>query len=424
MEQRKETPWGLVPSTWKISTVKEETSLVTDYVANGSFASLAENVKYKSVEDYAVLIRLVDYNNNFQGPFVFIDESAYEFLVKSKLYGNEIIISNVGANVGTVFKCPKLKWKMSLAPNSIMVKFKGDNNFYYYWLRSKYGQHMLSSIVTGSAQPKFNKTNFKDLAIPVPPIDEQKQIAAILSSLDDKIELNRRINGNLEQQAQTLFKAWFVENPNPQWLDGRLSDIASFVGGYSYKGNELVDFSNIGMATIKNYERSGGFKTDGFKDINPSPKVKSTQYAELFDILVAHTDLTQNADVIGNAELLLSFDHYKHIIFSMDLVKVLPNKNFPYRFLLAAMLKNRIFKSHCLSYVNGTTVLHLSKKALPEYEITIPTDKEAKRMNDILGCYYKQMAEILRENDILENLRNTILPKLMSGKLKINDLNR
>lgn len=238
------------------------------------------------------------------------------------------------------------------------------------------------------------------------------------------VRKNKRRNGNLEQQAQTLFKAWFVENPNPQWLDGRLSDIASFVGGYSYKGNELVDFSNIGMATIKNYERSGGFKTDGFKDINPSPKVKSTQYAELFDILVAHTDLTQNADVIGNAELLLSFDHYKHIIFSMDLVKVLPNKNFPYRFLLAAMLKNRIFKSHCLSYVNGTTVLHLSKKALPEYEITIPTDKEAKRMNDILGCYYKQMAEILRENDILENLRNTILPKLMSGKLKINDLNR
>ena len=201
MEQWKETPWGIIPSTWKISTVKEETSLVTDYVANGSFASLAENVKYKSVEDYAILIRLVDYNNNFQGPFVFIDESAYEFLAKSKLYGNEIIISNVGANVGTVFKCPKLKWKMSLAPNSIMVKFKGNNDFYYYWLKSKFGQHMLNSIVTGSAQPKFNKTNFKDLAIPVPPIDEQKRIAAILSSLDDKIELNRRINGNLNIAA-------------------------------------------------------------------------------------------------------------------------------------------------------------------------------------------------------------------------------
>lgn len=197
MEQRKETPWGMVPQTWKISIVKDEALLVTDYVANGSFASLAENVEYKSEEDYAVLVRLVDYNNDFQGPFVFIDESAYEFLAKSKLYGDEIIISNVGANVGTVFKCPKLKWKMSLAPNAIMVKFKGNNDFYYYWLKSKYGQYMLSSIVTGSAQPKFNKTNFRDLAIPVPPISEQKQIAKVLASLDDKIELNRRINDNL-----------------------------------------------------------------------------------------------------------------------------------------------------------------------------------------------------------------------------------
>ena len=166
-------------------------------MANGSFASLAENVKYTSIEDYAVLIRLVDFNNNFQGPFIFINKSAYDFLAKSKLYGNEIIISNVGANVGTVFKCPKLKWKMSLAPNSIIVKFRGNNDFYYYWLKSKFGQHMLNSIVTGSAQPKFNKTNFRDLAIPVPPIEEQKQIATIFSSLDDKIELNRRINRNL-----------------------------------------------------------------------------------------------------------------------------------------------------------------------------------------------------------------------------------
>ena len=238
------------------------------------------------------------------------------------------------------------------------------------------------------------------------------------------VRKNKRRNGNLERQAQALFKAWFIENPSPEWVNGRLSDIASFVGGYSYKGNELVDISNIGMATIKNYERTGGFKTDGFKDIKPSSKVKSTQYVKLFDILVAHTDLTQNADVIGNAELLLSFGHYNHIIFSMDLVKVVPNIKFPYRFLLAAMLKNRTFKGHCIGYVNGTTVLHLSKKALPEYEIIIPSDKEAKKMDDILGCYYKRMAEILRENEILEKLRNSILPKLMSGELKIDNLNR
>lgn len=211
MKEYQETPWGKIPKHWTISSVKAETDLVTDYVANGSFASLAENVKYRSEKDYAVLIRLVDYNNNFKGDFVYIDKDAYDFLGKSKLYGDEIIISNVGANVGTVFKCPKLKCHMSLAPNSIMVKFKGNNDFYYYWLKSRYGKHMLQSIVTGSAQPKFNKTNFKDLVIPVPPLEEQMCIAKLLSSLDAKIENNIRINENLEQQVQALFKSWFVD---------------------------------------------------------------------------------------------------------------------------------------------------------------------------------------------------------------------
>ena len=117
----------------------------------------------------------------------------------------------------------------------------------------------------------------------------------------------------------------------------------------------------------------------------------------MFDVLVAHTDLTQNADVIGNAELLLTYGKYDRVIFSMDLVKVLPKNNFPYKFLLAAMLKNKIFKGHCLGYVNGTTVLHLNKKALPEFEIRIPSEYEARTMMILLllilskwlGCYKK-----------------------------------
>ena len=193
----KETQIGKVPAHWNVLPIKEISETVTDYVANGSFASLAKNVVYKDEEDFAVLIRLVDYNNDFRGKFVFIDEHAYEFLSKSKLYGNEIIISNVGANVGTVFRCPKLRYKMSLAPNSVMVKFKGNDDFYFHWLRGYNGQQMLKSIVTGSAQPKFNKTNFKEMVVPVPPIDEQNKIASILNAIDEKIKINKQINENL-----------------------------------------------------------------------------------------------------------------------------------------------------------------------------------------------------------------------------------
>ena len=193
----KDTKIGIVPSHWEVRPIKEITEIVTDYVANGSFASLAENVTYKDEEDVAVLIRLVDYNNDFQGKFVFIDEHAYQFLGKSKLFGGEIIISNVGANVGKVFRCPQLAYKMSLAPNSVMVKFKGNDDFYFHWLRGFNGQQMLKSIVTGSAQPKFNKTNFKEMLVPVPPIGEQNKIAYILNTIDEKIEINKKINNNL-----------------------------------------------------------------------------------------------------------------------------------------------------------------------------------------------------------------------------------
>ena len=186
-----------LPKGWSMKKIGEYASVITDYVANGSFAALAENVNYKTEPDYAVLIRLTDYNRNFSDNFVYIDEHAYEFLSKSKLYGNEIIISNVGANVGTVFKCPKLQKRMSLAPNAIMLKTKGNDDFYYYWFKSRNGQHSLQSIITGSAQPKFNKTNFKELLVPVPPLEVQEKIAEYLCDIDKKIELNKQINENL-----------------------------------------------------------------------------------------------------------------------------------------------------------------------------------------------------------------------------------
>ena len=334
---------------------------------------------------------------------------------------NSVIVAMYGATAGKT-AITKIPLTTNQACCNLTINpVKADYRFVYYALYNDYSH--LASLANGGAQQNLNAQQIKEFEIPFPPLKEQKRIANFLSSIDDKIELNRRINDNLEQQAQALFKSWFVDNSNPNWEETSLSEVASFVGGYSYTGEELTDCSNIAMATIKNFGRNGGFKADGFKEINPSAKLKECHYANLFDILVAHTDLTQNADVIGNAELLLTYGKYNSIIFSMDLVKVLPKETFPYRFLLAAMLKNKLFKGHSLGYVNGTTVLHLSKKALPDFEIRKPSDSESKMMDEVLASYYKRMAELLQENDRLISLRDTLIPKLMSGKLKINDLN-
>ncbi len=172
-------------------------SIVTDYVANGSFKTLADKVKYLN-EGYARVIRLVDYNNKYsKKDSIWVSKESYEFLKKSKLYGGEIVLTNVGANLGTVFIAPQLEYPTTLGPNAIMIKTNENDKYLYYWLKSKNGQNTIKSIVTGSAMPKFNKTDLKNIEIAIPCIEDQDKIVEILSKIDKKIELNNQTNDNL-----------------------------------------------------------------------------------------------------------------------------------------------------------------------------------------------------------------------------------
>ena len=152
----------------------EVTDLTTDYVANGSFASLAENVKYSKEEDYAILLRLLDSSRDFKGPFVYVDKKAYDFLQKSSLESGDIIISNVGARLGTVFRAPDLGRRMTLGPNSILIRSQNHGDYLYVWLRSSAGQNAIKKIVGGAGQPKFNKTDFRKMSVPIPKYDKDK----------------------------------------------------------------------------------------------------------------------------------------------------------------------------------------------------------------------------------------------------------
>ena len=282
-------------------------------------------------------------------------------------------------------------------------------------------------MVGSSGRQRVQQNVLENAEFLLPDLKTQKKISAVLGSLDNKIELNEKINQNLEAQAQAIFKSWFVDfepfggKMPADWEKINLSDIADIVNGYSYKGNELQS-SPIAMATIKNFDRQGGFKLDGFKEIFPSSKLKEKQKVALFDTLVAHTDLTQNADVIGNAEILLSKGRYSDVIISLDVVRVVPKKGLS-KFLLAYILKDKRFKKHCLGYINGTTVLHLSKKALPEYSMYFPRDiATVDNLSFILKIICKKIAFNMEENIRLSQLRNTLLPKLMSGEIDVSDM--
>ena len=251
------------------------------------------------------------------------------------------------------------------------------------------------------------------------------------------------MNKVLEETARTLFHRWFMEFefPNDEgkpykssggrmiasemgeipegWSVVELKEIVDVHSGYSYKGSELHE-SQTALATIKNFDRNGGFKLNGFKEIVPSKKVKSEQYVRLHDIIVAHTDLTQNADVIGNCELLVSTAKYDNIIISMDLVKVVPKKTEINNYFVMSILSNVKFKQHSLGYINGTTVLHLSKSAIPDYKIPLPENMLICMVfGTILENIYTLITKNINENQVILEIRDSLIPKLMNGKVKV-----
>lgn len=187
-------------------TFGEIFDIVTDYVSNGSFADLRNNVTYLE-SGFAVLIRTADYNNNFKDDeFIYVDEHAYKFLANSVVYPGDIVISNVGS-VGTVFKVPDLKKPMSLAPNTILVRTHNQNMEYMYqYLISPKGQDHIMSITSKTAMPKFNKTDFKNIKIRLHSLDEQLHIACALKAYDDKINLLEKELGQWKKKKKSLMQ--------------------------------------------------------------------------------------------------------------------------------------------------------------------------------------------------------------------------
>ena len=202
-EKMVETRFGKIPTSFKLMKNGELPMVVTDYVANGSFASLKANVKLYQEDNYAYFIRNTDLKS---GTFeVFVDKHSYDFLSKSTLYGGEIIISNVG-DVGSVFLCPKLNKPMTLGNNIIMLRPEQNSLKYYLyiWFKWLYGQALIQGIKGGSAQPKFNKTDFKNLPIYLPDDNSLEKFHKIVEPMFELIDKNNSENQYLAAMRDTL----------------------------------------------------------------------------------------------------------------------------------------------------------------------------------------------------------------------------
>lgn len=198
-----QSQFGVIPNGFKVIKNGELDMVVTDYVANGSFASLKENVTIYQEKNYAYFIRNTDLKS---GSFeVFVDKHSYDFLSKTTLYGGEIIISNVG-DVGSVFLCPVLDQPMTLGNNIIMLRPKQDEIKYYLyvWFKWIYGQMLIQGIKGGSAQPKFNKTDFKNLPLLIPNHDLLLKYHQTVAPMFELINYNTRENIRLSKLRDNL----------------------------------------------------------------------------------------------------------------------------------------------------------------------------------------------------------------------------
>lgn len=288
--------------------------------------------------------------------------------------------------------------------------------FIAYYLSTEESKGWISNNAVGSTMPNLNSSILQDVPLSLPSLFLQEQIVRILSSLDDKIDLLNCQNATLEAMAETLFRQYFIENPKEGWKLTTLGKYVISTNGVSYKSDDL-NVSTTAMATLKSFHRDGGFKLDGYKEYTGG--YKPNQTIDEGDLLVAHTDITQDAAVIGNPVLVISDPKYDTLTFSMDLVKVEPIDHLS-REVLYLLMKSTNFKEHCLGYANGSTVLHLSKKAIPEFEFIMPaTDIVEKLQKGVVPLVDKLFANH-KQILTLTQLRDTLLPKLMNREITIN----
>lgn len=306
-----------------------------------------------------------------------------------------------------------------------------DLRFLYYHLLD----FDLDRLKSGSAVPGLNRNDFYEETVALPPLDEQKKIAELLNNFDRKIETNNRISNKLEELAHTLFKHQFIDFESySDFKDseiGKIPDDFEMVEvddlvwsgrGYSYTSEYLDKEDEIEgsypMINLKNVKEGGGFRTDGYKYYTED-SMKDRYLIEEGDLIVAITDLTQEGGLIGSPALIPELDEDKNII-SQDVAKIVPEE-VPREFLYH-LFKTERFQEYAKSVATGTTVLHLSLTSIGEFEFALPPEEEIEEFAQLARKIHKKKSSIIQENSRLEDIRDTLLPKLVSGEVRVNDI--
>lgn len=357
---------------------------------------------------------------DFESAYKISEDDYNKIITRSKVDQWDIIISMIGAYCG--FCCIESSKQTDYAIKNVGLLKVGNElkcKWLYYYLTSPHGKQQLSKLRSGSSQPYISLGALRNLDIPVPNENTMSDIVSVLSSLDSKIELNRRINDNLEQQAQALFKAWFVEfepfggTMPSNWEICEAQKYFNINIGKTPPRNEMRWFSqkstDCKWASISDLGKCGLF-------INDTSEYLTKDAVETFNIIVVPkgTILLSFKLTLGRVSITTC-----PLTTNEAIARFLINHDYEREYLYL-LLKQFDYTSLGNTSSIATAV---NSKIIRSMPIMMPTVDVLQRFHHIVSPIFTRMRFLSDEIMQLTDTRNTVLPQLMSGGLKINNLN-
>ena len=393
---------------------------------------MPQNVNLINTPNTHPYIRVRDLNDRvtleLNDSFLYVDDETQKGISRYVVNSDDIVISIVGT-IGLVAKIGKTLDGANLTENCVKIANLQniDKEYLFYYLKSVFGQQEIMRGIVGAVQQKLPIKNIQEITIKCPELIEQKKIAAILSALDEKIATNRAINDNLQQQAMALFKEWFIDNLDIlSWQKGTFSELIEKTISGDW-GKETLSGSNTEMvyclrgADIPEV-RIGNKGKMPIRYILPKNFVSKQLVAG--DIVVeisggSPTQSTGRAAAISKA-LLARYD--KGMVctnFCKALKPIDGYSMFVYHYWQYLYDKGVFF-----SYENGTTgIKNLDINGFIETEPIFIAPKEMVRKFDaVCQSIFSKIYDNGLENEKLALLRDTLLPKLMSGELDVSGI--
>ena len=315
---------------------------------------------------------------------------------------NEIVITKTGSSVGRTTFVRRVVHPMTLNPQLVVLKNISENaEFLSYYIKSALFQSVLKSIVVGSAIPTLSQKNLANIMINVPKeVEDQRRIASILSSLDRKIELNNKINADLEEMAQAIFKNWFVAFE--PFKDGKFVDSELGMIPEGWKVGCLGDIAEI---------------TSGKRP----PKKSKDKTKELFIPLIGASDIMGfTSDVLYERPILVIGRVGTHGVVQRFQEKCWPSDN---TLVIESSYYNYVYqllKGIDYSAINrGSTQPLITQTDVKNTDVIIAPENVLKEYESITSTLFSKHRANSKENSRLSLLRDTLLPRLMSGELEV-----